>query len=549
MARRLARRVAWGAVAIWVVTALGVAALLAWERRAALERGVRTSEAFALVLEESAARTLEAVDATLAGVAEALRLEPDLPPNDPGFQAALERRLQALRPYARSIYVVGPDGTVLHDTNHPNVPSVNLSDRPYFGRHRDDPALVRSVSDPVESRSGRGWFFAVTHRLGASGRFEGIAVAAVQPQYFETLFQRMGLERLDLITLYHRDGVLVARYPDDGSYIGQSFAEYPLFTTHLPARAAGSYITDSGLLSYERIVSYRAVENAPMVVALARSTRSVLAGWRRAAISAALAMAGLAVLLGALVVQFRRQQEMQERGRQRLVQAQKLEALGHLTGGIAHDFGNLLGIIATNLHLLERRPLDDASREAVALAKRAAAHGTDLTERLRSFAKRRPLHVASADLNARLREASGLLRQAAGSEIDVELALARPLSSCLLDETELEVALVNLVANAKDAMEGKGRIVLRTSESRDWVCVSVADTGSGMPEEVLSRVPEPYYTTKGEAGTGLGLAQVYGFMQQIGGDVRIHSRPGAGTTVELLFPKARIPRDGGLRRA
>jgi signal transduction histidine kinase len=158
--------------------------------------------------------------------------------------------------------------------------------------------------------------------------------------------------------------------------------------------------------------------------------------------------------------------------------------------------------------------------------------------------------VQPADLNVLIDAGIELLRQAIGPKVKLDTELAAQVAHCLLDETELEVALVNLLVNAKDA--GARRIVLKayncTDEAKpsgwrgaraaDYVCLAVADDGPGMSEDVRRRVFEPYFSTKGTHGTGLGLAQVYGFLHQIGGDVCIESQPGKGTTVFLIFPKA-----------
>jgi signal transduction histidine kinase len=276
-------------------------------------------------------------------------------------------------------------------------------------------------------------------------------------------------------------------------------------------------------------------------------------------------MGVLALLLAGLIVQFVRQQRAREREQARVAQMEKFEALGRLTSGIAHDFANLLNIIATNLQMIALPSTDDAStRNASAVAQRAVARGTHLIERLRAFATRKPLDIKPSDLNAVVRESSELLRQAVTSGTELASDLAGDLSPCLADESELEVALVNLVVNARDA--GARRIEVKTYNCTDaahpplwrhdrayeYVCLSVGDDGSGMSEEVRRRALEPFYTTKGDGGTGLGLAQVYAFMQQIGGDVSIDSAVGSGTTVHLLFRRAKrgSDRDGvfGARR-
>ena len=155
------------ALVFWCATAFIVAALLAHERKETLERATRNSSALAMVLEAHTDRTFQAVDVTLAGVAGAIGLAPGLPKHDPLFQRALTERLRALQPYVRAIYVIGPDGWIRQDTDYPSTPDVSLADRPYFRAYAENPELVRSVSTPLQSRSGMGWFLAVSRRSTA----------------------------------------------------------------------------------------------------------------------------------------------------------------------------------------------------------------------------------------------------------------------------------------------------------------------------------------------------------------------------------------------
>jgi hypothetical protein len=215
------------AAMLWLVAAGVVAAFLYDERKEALKRATRNAEALVRVLDAHTARTYQAVDITLAGVADALRLAPGLQRNDPAFQRALVERLQALQPYARALFVVGRDGRLLHDTNYPATPEISLEDREYFQAHLRDPALKSAIWPPLRSRARPDWFLAVTQRVSDNAPFLGIVVAALQPQYFQALFSRLGLESADMIALYHRDGTLIARYPHAEHDVGKSFANTP----------------------------------------------------------------------------------------------------------------------------------------------------------------------------------------------------------------------------------------------------------------------------------------------------------------------------------
>lgn len=538
------------AAVIWLAVATAVGLLVLRERDAIIERASRVLSALAMALEAQTARTFQSVELTLAGVVDTLRLAGDLEPDDPEFRAALTRRLHYLRPYVRAIYVVDESGQVIHDTDHPASPAISPRQRPYFQRHRENPTLVGTISPPLENHPELGWYVPVTRRIGTDDVFAGIVVAAVQPRYFESLYRRMGLGPSDVISLFFDNGVLISQYPDAGLVAGSSFADAPLFKTYLPRGEAGTYIAERGVLPYASLVSYRAEQPQPLVVSVTQDMRAVLAPWRLIVGGAAAALALLLLLLILLVDQFRRQQRIRERIQERQAKTARMQALGHLTSGIAHDFNNLLSIISSSLAVLAHAPETGAAcKNALKAAERAVERGAELIRRLSTFSRSRPMLVKSTNLNACIEASTDLLHQAAGAGVELRIDLAADLPACLLDETEFEIALVNLVVNARDAMEGHGSIDLRTwaaAESGDpvehtmaeRVCVAVEDNGPGMSVQVQQHAFEPYYSTKGERGTGLGLPQVYGFMLHVGGEARIESRPGGGTSVQLLFRRS-----------
>jgi signal transduction histidine kinase len=325
--------------------------------------------------------------------------------------------------------------------------------------------------------------------------------------------------------------------------VGREFLHLPLFGTYLPRAPSGTYRVDGHMVPGKRIVSYGSVEGLPLVVHVSFSARAVLAEWRRSALAATVAMSALTLLLGFVVGREFWARRRRERYRAQRAQAEKLEAMGQLTGGIAHDFGNLLGIVSLNVELVSRHPGDaDVNLRAVAAMRRALQRGSTLITRLLAFARRQPLEVRLADLNLLVTEVHPLIAQAAGPRIELIMQLAPSLPPAFTDSGQFEMALLNLVVNARDAMSGTGRIVLRTfAEPRTGApCLEVQDDGPGMSEQTRRRAFEPFFTTKGERGTGLGLAQVYGFMRQIGGTVDIESRPGGGTRVYLHFRRAPI---------
>jgi PAS domain S-box-containing protein len=251
----------------------------------------------------------------------------------------------------------------------------------------------------------------------------------------------------------------------------------------------------------------------------------------------------------------RRAEEALEQARAAFAQAQKMEAVGQLTGGVAHDFNNLLTVITNSLDLLERRVRSDAqTRRIIDSAQRAAERGARLTEQLLAFSRRQPLRPEIHSINALIEGFEAVLRRACPEPVELEMTLAPLPLAANIDSAQFETALLNLIVNARDAMPNGGSLQISTRLKTiaaakakamsdiapgEYVVVSVADTGEGMPPEVVNRVFEPFFTTKEVGkGSGLGLSQVYGFVTQSGGHVAVDSTPGSGTTVALYLPAA-----------
>lgn len=245
-----------------------------------------------------------------------------------------------------------------------------------------------------------------------------------------------------------------------------------------------------------------------------------------------------------------------------LARSQRMEAFGQLAGGIAHDFNNLLTVISGNQELLEMRLKEPRDLTLLKRSQQAAEMGARLTSRLLTFARRRRLEPTLINLNEQITSMVELLRRSIGEDIALTTNLAPQLWSVRADASEIENAVLNLAINARDAMPGGGSLIIETADCTiepgeiggerplapgDYVRVSVSDTGTGMPPEVMARAFEPFFTTKPPGkGTGLGLSTIYGFVQQSGGTVTARSRPGEGTTVSIYLPRAVTP--AGQRR-
>jgi signal transduction histidine kinase len=235
------------------------------------------------------------------------------------------------------------------------------------------------------------------------------------------------------------------------------------------------------------------------------------------------------------------QHEMEQRQRAEtaLVQSQKMEAIGQLTGGLAHDFNNLLTAVVGNLDLIRMRATDPRIVRQANHAFKAAERGSKLTAQLLAFSRTQKLVTAAVDLNALITGMSELVNQTLGAEITVKTELADELPHALADANQLELAILNLSINARDAMPDGGTLTISTqldAAGKDRVIVCVADTGTGMPPEVVARAFDPFFTTKPPGkGTGLGLSQVYGIVRQLGGDVSIDTAPGKGTRISIAL--------------
>jgi signal transduction histidine kinase len=253
--------------------------------------------------------------------------------------------------------------------------------------------------------------------------------------------------------------------------------------------------------------------------------------------------------------QLRREIDEREKAERQMLQAQKMEAIGQLTGGVAHDFNNLLTVIFGSLDALRLRLVgrDPTAERMVEAALRSAERAAGLTQRLLAFARRQTLAPASVDVNRLVLGMSELMRHSLGAMVGLETVLGAGLWRALCDPHQLEIALLNLVINARDAMPEGGKLTVETANVRldqsyaarndqvtpgHYVMIAVSDTGDGMAPEVAARAFEPFFTTKQVGhGTGLGLSMVYGFVKQSGGHVKIYSEKQQGTTVKLYLPR------------
>ena len=494
------------------------------------------SATLAYLLAEQTTRTFQAVDLTLAGLEPVYEAAP-LPGNAPSFDKLLAQRVKELD-FIHALYVVDAAGRVTQTSGAVQAVVSDLSSRPYFAEFARDPKMRLLIGEPLFSRPGTLSAIPVMRRItGPDGQFGGMMVASVEPSYFSDFYRNVDLGRRGSIDLYQ----------DNGSILLASTSEVPAADATPNVAWAPTFDLAATLGSFRsppsetnrRLVAFHRAGSYPLVVAVSIDLVDIKLRWWRIAGPTLAALCAIVLLGIAVAVMVARRLEERRQARRRALTVQKLEALGQMTASVSHDFRNLLAVMTSTLRLVRKRGPDEQLLKA---AEEAVERGSGLITQLLAFSKRNDLQVRSADINGLLGGLEQVLRYAAGPGVALRLERAEGLPQCKTDQTQFDAALMNLVVNARQAMQAGGTIVIATraasSNPSGFVEVSVADTGAGIAAGDLKRIFEPFFTTKVDTGTGLGLAQVYGFMRHLGGDVAVESELGVGTRFSLLFPVA-----------
>ncbi len=533
--RAASRHIVYRAAAAAILAVVLIVAGVLWGYWSNLYKDVQArSGTLAFLLAEQTTRTFQAVDLTLAGLEPLIDTVPAPPDHAPAVERLLAQRVSELD-FIHALYVVDAAGRVTETSGAVTEIVEDVSARPYFAEFRRDPALRFLIGQPLFSSPGRLSAIPVMRRLSTpAGDFDGMIVASVEPQYFSDFYRNVDLGRRGSIDLYQ----------DNGSILLASTGDAPAPDAPLPLAAAPSFDLAStlgnfrspGAVSDQRLIAFHRAGPYPLVVAVGIDLADLWTRWWRIAAPSLAATAAIAALGWALAVTAVRRLEERRRARSRAVMVQKLEALGQMTASVSHDFRNLLAVMTSTLRLVRRRGPDETVLRA---AEEALERGDKLIGQLLAFSKRHELQLRPASINALLDGLDGVLRHAAGADVTLVCDKGEDLPRCQADQTQFDAALMNLVVNARQAMPGGGRVTIATRAAGSrGVELSVADTGTGIAPGDLKKVFEPFFTTKAEGGTGLGLAQVYGFMRRIGGDATVASQPGVGTTFTLLFPLA-----------
>ena len=519
------------------------------------------------VEQEEASKTFQLVALALDSVSDLVAGMSDLQiaQDQERIYPRLQKLVRAI-PALQSIWIYGKDGGVLVSSWVYPPPKDNFFGRDFFLAHAKGD-IETYYGQVYESIFGAQPFFTVSRRLTVDGQFVGVVeVSVLQSNFFRfytTLAYSEGLQ----YALLRNDGVILARYPVAPQGATQKLDENTGFRRTIAKNAqGGTYITTSPVDHIERNFAVRRLGQTPLYLSAGIAVSTIRSEWINGmARHLIFGIPATLVMFLTLFLVLRRTQhlyaeiDLRTSAEDSLRQSQKLDAIGQLTGGVAHDFNNLLTIIIGNLETAQRQLESWVDGAQVKLARRLenAMHGAQraatLTKRLLAFSRQQPLEPKPLDVNRVLNGLSDFLLRALGEDISLEIVGGAGVWLVEADATELEAVLLNLAVNARDAMPNGGKLTIEASNSYlddayirqhadtrpgQYVRIAVTDTGLGMTKEVISRAFEPFFTTKQSGqGTGLGLSQVYGFVKQSGGHVKIYSEVGEGTTIKIYLPR------------
>ena len=472
------------------------------------------------------------------------------------------RRLEKATAAIDAILIVDKNGhTLVSSAIYPVPSGAGVADRDYFLAQKDKDAGT-FVGAVLEPRVRQGKFFGVSRRRPSpNGEFTGIVMVAVIPKIFTDFYAQLAHDAgRGGFSLAKSDGVILARYPEPPNGITR-FGPDSGFMLNVPRYPNGAVVTTNHSVDgVQRRIAFRKLGYGNLYASDGVATDTIMADWLRT-MSAHLyfGIPAVIVLLLLVLMTMRRTRELYAEAERRelaeegLRQAQKMEAVGQLTGGVAHDFNNLLTIILGNLGIAKRGVVEARAERALNNARIGAERAAQLTRRLLAFSRQQPLDPKVVDANKLIVNISDLLNRSLGENIALETISGAGIWKIECDVSELESALLNLALNARDAMPDGGKLTIETSNAYlddeycrhhadltpgQYVLIAVSDDGVGMSAETIERAFDPFFTTKETGrGTGLGLSQVYGFVKQSKGHVRIYSEPGEGTTIKLYFPR------------
>jgi two-component system, NtrC family, sensor kinase len=515
------------------------------------------------VVNEHALKVFEAVQRAIAEINEIVH---DMTDGEiAAQQAELHGRLRRIAEGSaqiKSLWVFDRNGRALANSLSYPADATIFSDRDYFAAHveKDIGTYVGKVLRPRPPYGGAPFFGVSRRRLSDDSAFVGVIQASVLPEYFEGFYEKLAREPGEYASIVHEDGTLLARYPSLGRE-AKLAEQGPLYQSMLAHPTSGKVTLISAIDGTGRSVSYRKLPDVPVFALAGLETAAIRDQWlsqmRNQLIFGLPATAALIFIIALALRRTRRlyaEADRRQAAEEALKQSQRLEALGQLTGGVAHDFNNLLMVIGGSVERLKSGLGAAQAGRSLSMIEAAVQKGASLTRQLLSFSRRQSLSPRVWDAVVCVMDFREVLQQSLRGDISISFDLSEGPLPVHVDRNELEIALLNLVLNARDAMSDGGaiRIVVAGKTLRketapheldgDFVSITVSDTGHGIPEDIRDRVFEPYFTTKKtDKGTGLGLSQVYGFARQSEGAVTFETVPGRGTTFILLLPRSREP--------
>ena len=515
------------------------------------------------ILQEHALKVYETVERAIAEVNEVLRglSDAEIRAQEQRLHLRL-REIVAAIPQLQGIIVIDRNGRrLVASLLYPVPPDLNLSDRSYFRAHveRDAGTYVSEVLPPRTSEAGNHFFTLSRRRPSRSGAFNGVTAVAVLPGYFEEFYELIGRSRGSLYAMARADGAFLARYPARDDPTRNLDARAPLRQEIAKGLDHSLYTVQSQIDNVGRRIGYRKLAGFPVYVIAGTETAAIRDEWLSTMTSHLVFGLPATFLLFAIIgLALQRTRKLHDEAERReaaevaLRQAQRLEAMGQLTGGVAHDFNNLLMIVSGGVERLRRELSEEKHTRLLDMITTATQRGESLTRQLLAFSRRQTLSPTVIDLTLRLPELKDMLSRSLRGDIETDVAVPKEPCAVKVDPSELELALLNLAVNARDAMPNGGTLSIAVRPvllkgksveeglSGEFVAIRVADTGVGIPPEVLPHVFEPFFTTKDVGkGTGLGLSQVYGFARQSGGTATITSTVGRGTVITLYLPRSR----------
>ncbi|WP_240540067.1 hybrid sensor histidine kinase/response regulator [Salinarimonas soli] len=542
------------------------AAAALWNRSEVLREDTQTIQRTTAILHEHARKVFDTVELVIGRVDDRTR---DLSWEEIASPAtsAFLRDLKSPLEQAVSIWITDASGRVRAGSQAWD-PAVSLADRDFFAAQRERDAGL-FISEPFQGRATRTSSFAASRRRSAAdGRFGGTIHVSLSPDYFSRFFDEASPNGPDFAALIRQDGEILARSPVRAAN-ARVAPDSPLMRA-IKDRPDGGLVSGvSQVDRRDRVFAYRKVGPYPLYVSFAIDRDVILSRWRSnilaygiVALLSALTLCGVSWLAlrraqaeQIAVLAMRRESEQRLAAEQRLFQSQKMESLGQLTGGVAHDFNNLLAVVIGNLDLLRKRVTEDErGRRLLENAIQGAQRGAVLTQRLLAYSRTQELAPKVVDVPALVAGMMDLLQRSLGPGVRIKTAFPPELPPVIADPNQLELVLLNLAVNARDAMPDGGTVTLSAHPDEApgvgkgdlrpgaYIRITVQDTGLGMDPETLARAIEPFFTTKGVGkGTGLGLSMVHGFAVQSGGATRITSSLGSGTSVDVWLPRSSTP--------